>query len=130
MRKRITSTAIVAEKVYSVREEKPQFKSFELKGRISSLDKLDRIQEREIKRMFKHLTVKSMIDEKTYLRSLRELPTTKETVTFIKEVIVPQDYQVIHDVILGDFKVGKNYLKTFIEESEIVSVINWKDDTI
>lgn len=130
MRKRITSTAIVAEKVYSVREEKPQFKSFELKGRISSLDKLDRIQEREIKRMFKHLTVKSMINEKTYLRSLRELPTTKETVTFIKEVIVPQDYQVIHDVILGDFKVGKNYLKTFIEESEIVSVINWKDETI
>jgi len=32
MRKRITSTAIVAEKVYSVREEKPQFKSFQLKG--------------------------------------------------------------------------------------------------
>ena len=130
MRKRIASTAIVAEKVYSVREEKPQFKSFNLKGRISSLDKLDRIQEREIKRMFKHLTVKSMIDEKTYLRSLRELPTTKETVTFIKEVVVPQDYEVIHDVILGDFKVGKNYLKTFIEESEVVNVINWKDEQV
>ena len=130
MRKRIASTAIVAEKVYSVREEKPQFKSFNLKGRISSLDKLDRIQEREIKRMFKHLTVKSMIDEKTYLRGLRELPTTKETVTFIKEVVVPQDYEVIHDVILGDFKVGKNYLKTFIEESEVVNVINWKDEQV
>ena len=130
MRKRITSTATVAEKVYSVREEKPRFKSFNLKGRCSSLDKLDRIQEREIKRMFKHLTVKSMIDEKTYLRSLRELPTTKETVTFIKEVIVPQDYEVIHDVILGDFKVGKNYLKTFIEESEVVNVINWKDEQV
>ena len=130
MRKRIASTATVAEKVYSVREEKPQFKSFNLKGRISSLDKLDRIQEREIKRMFKHLTVKSMIDEKTYLRSLRELPTTKETVTFIKEVVVPQNYEVIHDIILGDFKVGKNYLKTFIEESEVVNVINWKDETI
>jgi len=130
MRKRIASTATIAEKVYSVREEKPQFKSFNLKGRCSSLDKLDRIQEREIKRMFKHLTVKSMIDEKTYLRSLRELPTTKETVTFIKEVIVPQDYEVIHDVILGDFKVGKNYLKTFIEESEVVNVINWKDEQV
>ena len=94
MRKRITSTAIVAEKVYSVREEKPQFRSFNLKGRITSLDKLDRIQEREIKRMFKHLTVKSMIDEKTYLRGLRELPTTKQTITFIKEVIVPQDYLI------------------------------------
>ena len=130
MRKRITSTAIVAEKVYSVREEKPQFKSFNLKGRISSLDKLDRIQEREIKRMFKHLTVKSMIDEKTYLRSLRELPTTKQAITFIKEVVVPQDYEVIHDVILGDFKVGKNYLKSFIEESEVVNVINWKDEQV
>ena len=130
MRKRITSTAIVAEKVYSVREEKPQFKSFNLKGRISSLDKLDRIQEREIKRMFKHLTVKSMIDEKTYLRGLRELPTTKQAITFIKEVVVPQDYEVIHDVILGDFKVGKNYLKTFIEESEVVNVINWKDEQL
>jgi len=122
MRKRITLTAIVAEKVYSVKEEKPQFRSFNLKGRITSLDKLDRIQEREIKRMFKHLTVK--------LRGLRELPTTKQTITFIKEVIVPQDYQVIHDIILGDYKVGKNYLKTFIEESEVVSVINWQDDTI
>lgn len=130
MRKRITSTATVAEKVYSVKEEKPQFKSFNLKGRYSGLDKLDRIQEREIKRMFKHLTVKSMIDEKTYLRGLRELPTTKQAITFIKEVVVPQDYEVIHDVILGDFKVGKNYLKTFIEESEVVNVINWKDETI
>lgn len=130
MRKRIASTATVAEKVYSVKEEKPQFKSFNLKGRYSSLDKLDRIQEREIKRMFKHLTVKSMIDEKTYLRGLRELPTTKQAITFIKEVIVPQDYEVIHDVILGDFKVGKNYLKTFIEESEVVNVINWKDEQL
>ena len=130
MRKRIASTATVAEKVYSVKEEKPQFKSFNLKGRYSGLDKLDRIQEREIKRMFKHLTVKSMIDEKTYLRGLRELPTTKQAITFIKEVVVPQDYEVIHDVILGDFKVGKNYLKTFIEESEVVNVINWKDETI
>lgn len=130
MRKRIASTATIAEKVYSVKEEKPQFKSFNLKGRYSGLDKLDRIQEREIKRMFKHLTVKSMIDEKTYLRGLRELPTTKQAITFIKEVVVPQDYEVIHDVILGDFKVGKNYLKTFIEESEVVNVINWKDETI
>lgn len=130
MRKRIASTATVAEKVYSVKEEKPQFKSFNLKGRYSGLDKLDRIQEREIKRMFKHLTVKSMIDEKTYLRGLRELPTTKQAITFIKEVVVPQDYEVIHDIILGDFKVGKNYLKTFIEESEVVNVINWKDETI
>lgn len=130
MRKRIASTATVAEKVYSVKEEKPQFKSFNLKGRYSGLDKLDRIQEREIKRMFKHLTVKSMIDEKTYLRGLRELPTTKQAITFIKEVVVPQDYEVIHDVILGDFKVGKNYLKTFIEESEVVNVINWKDEII
>jgi len=130
MRKRIASTATVAEKVYSVREEKPQFKSFNLKGRYSGLDKLDRIQEREIKRMFKHLTVKSMIDEKTYLRGLRELPTTKQAITFIKEVVVPQDYEVIHDVILGDFKVGKNYLKTFIEESEVVNVINWKDEQL
>ena len=71
-----------------------------------------------------------MIDEKTYLRSLRELPTTKQAITFIKEVVVPQDYEVIHDIILGDFKVGKNYLKTFIEESEVVNVINWKDEQV
>lgn len=128
MRKRITTA--IAEKVYSVREEKSQFKSFNLKGRCSNFDRLERIQEREIKRMFKHLTVKSMIDEKTYLRGLRELPTTKQTINFIKEVVVPQDYEVIHDIILGDFKVGKNYLKTFIEESEIVSVINWQDEQL
>ena len=78
--------------------------------------------------MFKNLTVKSMIDEKTYLRSLRELPTTKQVIFFLKEVTVPQSYETLHDVVLGDYKVGKNYLKTFIEKSEVVSVINWRDE--
>lgn len=128
MRKRIQNQSPIAEKVYSTRP----LNEFPIQSRktfkYSKLDKLERIQEREIKRMFKNLTVKSMIDEKTYLRSLRELPTTKQVISFLKEVTVPQSYETLHDVVLGDYKVGKNYLKTFIEKSEVVSVINWKDE--
>lgn len=129
MRKRITKSTMVAEKVYSVKPAEEMFTSFKLKGRQwSNLDKLEKIQEREIRRMFKYLTVKTMMDEKTYLRSLRERSTIDQTVTFVKEVAVPQDYEVVQDIVLGAMRVGKNYLKTFIEEAEIVKVIDWKDE--
>jgi len=129
MRKRITKSTMVVEKVYSVKPAEEMFTSFKLKGRQwSNLDKLDKIQEREIRRMFKYLTVKTMMDEKTYLRSLRERSTIDQTVTFVKEVAVPQDYEVVQDIVLGTMRVGKNYLKTFIEEAEIVKAIDWKDE--
>jgi hypothetical protein len=129
MRKRISKSTTVAEKVYSVKPAEEMFTSFKLKGRQwSNLDKLDKIQEREIRRMFKYLTVKTMMDEKTYLRSLRERSTIDQTVTFVKEVAVPQDYEVVQDIVLGAMRVGKNYLKTFIEEAEIVKAIDWKDE--
>jgi len=129
MRKRITKSTTVVEKVYSVKPAEEMFTSFKLKGRQwSNLDKLDKIQEREIRRMFKYLTVKTMMDEKTYLRSLRERSTIDQTVTFVKEVAVPQDYEVVQDIVLGAMRVGKNYLKTFIEEAEIVKAIDWKDE--
>lgn len=128
MRKRITKSTMVAEKVYSVKPAEEMFNAFSIKGRqLSTLDKLEKIQEREIRRMFKYLTVKTMMDEKTYLRSLRERSTIDQTVTFVKEVAVPQDYEVVQDIVLGTMKVGKNYLKTFIEEAEVVKVIDWKD---
>lgn len=128
MRPRIKNQSPIAEKVYSSRVT--VLNSFPMKGRkvFSNLDKLEKMQEREIKRMFKNLTVKSMMDEKSYLRTLRELPTTKQSISFLKEVMVPQNYEVIHDIILGNFKVGKNYLKQFIEETEVVNVINWNDE--
>jgi hypothetical protein len=129
MRKRISKSTTVAEKVYSVKPAEEMFTSFKLKGRQwSNLDKLEKIQEREIRRMFKYLTVKTMMDEKTYLRSLRERSTIDQTVTFVKEVAVPQDYEVVQDIVLGAMRVGKNYLKTFIEEAEIVKAIDWKDE--
>jgi len=119
---------MVVEKVYSVKPAEEMFNAFSIKGRqLSNLDKLEKIQEREIRRMFKYLTVKTMMDEKTYLRSLRERSTIDQTVTFVKEVAVPQDYEVVQDIVLGTMKVGKNYLKTFIEEAEVVKVIDWKD---
>lgn len=128
MRKRITKSTTVVEKVYSVKPAEEMFNAFSIKGRqLSNLDKLEKIQEREIRRMFKYLTVKTMMDEKTYLRSLRERSTIDQTVTFVKEVAVPQDYEVVQDIVLGTMKVGKNYLKTFIEEAEVVKVIDWKD---
>lgn len=128
MRKRITKSTMVVEKVYSVKPAEEMFNAFSIKGRqLSNLDKLEKIQEREIRRMFKYLTVKTMMDEKTYLRSLRERSTIDQTVTFVKEVAVPQDYEVVQDIVLGTMKVGKNYLKTFIEEAEVVKVIDWKD---
>jgi hypothetical protein len=129
MRKRISKSTTVAEKVYSVKPAEEMFTSFKLKGRQwSNLDKLEKIQEREIRRMFKYLTVKTMMDEKTYLRSLRERSTIDQTVTFVKEVAVPQDYEVVQDIVLGAMRVGKNYLKTFIEEAEVVKAIDWKDE--
>jgi hypothetical protein len=129
MRKRISKSTTVAEKVYSVKPAEEMFTSFKLKGRQwSNLDKLEKIQEREIRRMFKYLTVKTMMNEKTYLRSLRERSTIDQTVTFVKEVAVPQDYEVVQDIVLGAMRVGKNYLKTFIEEAEIVKAIDWKDE--
>lgn len=128
MRKRITKSTMVVEKVYSVKPAEEMFNAFSIKGRqLSTLDKLEKIQEREIRRMFKYLTVKTMMDEKTYLRSLRERSTIDQTVTFVKEVAVPQDYEVVQDIVLGAMRVGKNYLKTFIEEAEVVKVIDWKD---
>jgi hypothetical protein len=129
MRKRISKSTTVAEKVYSVKPAEEMFTSFKLKvSQWSNLDKLEKIQEREIRRMFKYLTVKTMMDEKTYLRSLRERSTIDQTVTFVKEVAVPQDYEVVQDIVLGAMRVGKNYLKTFIEEAEIVKAIDWKDE--
>jgi hypothetical protein len=129
MRKRISKSTTVAEKVYSVKPAEEMFTSFKLKGRQwSNLDKLEKIQEREIRRMFKYLTVKTMMDEKTYLRSLRERSTIDQTVTFVKEVAVPQDYEVVQDIVLGAMRVGKIYLKTFIEEAEVVKAIDWKDE--
>jgi hypothetical protein len=129
MRKRISKSTTVAEKVYSVKPAEEMFTSFKLKGRQwSNLDKLEKIQEREIRRMFKYLTVKTMMDEKTYLRSLRERSTIDQTVTFVKEIAVPQDYEVVQDIVLGAMRVGKNYLKTFIEEAEVVKAIDWKDE--
>ena len=129
MRKRISKSTMVAEKVYSVKPAEEMFTSFKLKGRQwSNLDKLEKIQEREIRRMFKYLTVKTMMDEKTYLRSLRKRSTIDQTVTFVKEVAVPQNYEVVQDIVLGAMRVGKNYLKTFIEEAEIVKAIDWKDE--
>ncbi len=124
MRKRI----IKAEKVYSVKPES-LINVLPIKGRIkqSTSKKLDRIREVEISKMFKHLTINSILDEKRYLKTLTQLPTKQTIVPVKEEVVVPQDYEVIPDIILGSIRVGKNYLKTFIERLEVVSVIDWRD---
>lgn len=124
MRKRI----IKAEKVYSVKPESP-INVLPMKGRTKQfiLKKLERVRENEIIQMFKYLTVDSILEEKRYLKSLTQLPTKQTIISVQEEVVVPQDYEIIPDLVLGNIRVGKNYLKTFIERLEVVSVIDWKD---
>lgn len=124
MRKRI----IKAEKVYSVKPESP-INVLPMKGRTKRfiLKKLERVRENEISQMFKHLTVDSILEEKRYLKSLTQLPTKQTIISVQEEIVVPQDYEIIPDIVLGSIRVGKNYLKTFIERLEVVSVIDWQD---
>jgi len=124
MRKRI----IKAEKVYSVKPESP-INVLPMKGRTKRfiLKKLERVRENEITQMFKYLTVDSILEEKRYLKSLTQLPTKQTIIPVQEEIVVPQDYEVIPDIVLGNIRVGKNYLKTFIERLEVVSVIDWQD---
>lgn len=125
MRKRI----IKAEKVYSVKPESP-INVLPMKGRTKRfiLKKLERVRENEISQMFKCLTVDSILKEKRYLKSLTQLPTKQTIISVQEEIVVPQDYEIIPDIVLGNIRVGKNYLKTFIERLEVVSVIDWKDE--
>ena len=124
MRKRI----IKAEKVYSASPES-LINVLPIQGRTKRFisKKLERIREVEISNMFKHLTIDSILDEKRYLKTLTQLPTKQTIIPVREEVVVPQDYEVIPDIVLGNIRVGKNYLKTFIERLEVVSVIDWKD---
>jgi len=124
MRKRI----IKAEKVYSASPESP-INVLPIQGRTKRFisKKLERIREVEISNMFKHLTIDSILDEKRYLKTLTQLPTKQTIISVREEVVVPQDYEIIPDIILGNIRVGKNYLKTFIERLEVVSVIDWQD---
>ena len=124
MRKRI----IKAEKVYSASPESP-INVLPIQGRTKRFisKKLERIREVEISNMFKHLTIDSILDEKRYLKTLTQLPTKQTIIPVREEVVVPQDYEIIPDIILGNIRVGKNYLKTFIERLEVVSVIDWQD---
>jgi tRNA G37 N-methylase Trm5 len=124
MRKRI----IKAEKVYSVKPESP-INVLPMKGRTKRfiLKKLERVRENEISQMFKYLTIDSILEEKRYLKSLTQLPTKQTIISVQEEIVVPQDYEIIPDIVLGNIRVGKNYLKTFIERLEVVSVIDWKD---
>lgn len=125
MRKRI----IRAEKVYSASPESP-INVLPIQGRTKRFisKKLERIREVEISNMFKHLTIDSILDEKRYLKTLTQLPTKQTIIPVQEEVVVPQDYEVIPDIVLGNIRVGKNYLKTFIERLEVVSVIDWQDE--
>jgi tRNA G37 N-methylase Trm5 len=124
MRKRI----IKAEKVYSASPESP-INVLPIYGRTKRFisKKLERIREVEISNMFKHLTIDSILDEKRYLKTLTQLPTKQTIISVREEVVVPQDYEIIPDIVLGNIRVGKNYLKTFIERLEVVSVIDWRD---
>jgi len=124
MRKRI----IKAEKVYSASPESP-INVLPIQGRTKRFisKKLERIREVEISNMFKHLTIDSILNEKRYLKTLTQLPTKQTIISVKEEIVVPQDYEVIPDIVLGNIRVGKNYLKTFIERLEVVSVIDWKD---
>jgi len=124
MRKRI----IKAEKVYSASPESP-INVLPIQGRTKRFisKKLERVREVEISNMFKHLTIDSILDEKRYLKTLTQLPTKQTIISVREEVVVPQDYEIIPDIILGNIRVGKNYLKTFIERLEVVSVIDWQD---
>lgn len=124
MRKRI----IKAEKVYSASPES-LINVLPIQGRTKRFisKKLERVREVEISNMFKHLTIDSILDEKRYLKTLTQLPTKQTIIPVREEVVVPQDYEVIPDIVLGNIRVGKNYLKTFIERLEVVSVIDWKD---
>jgi tRNA G37 N-methylase Trm5 len=124
MRKRI----IKAEKVYSASPESP-INVLPIQGRTKRFisKKLERVREVEISNMFKHLTIDSILDEKRYLKTLTQLPTKQTIIPVQEEVVVPQDYEIIPDIVLGNIRVGKNYLKTFIERLEVVSVIDWKD---
>jgi tRNA G37 N-methylase Trm5 len=124
MRKRI----IKAEKVYSTSPESP-INVLPIQGRTKRFisKKLERVREVEISNMFKHLTIDSILDEKRYLKTLTQLPTKQTIIPVREEVVVPQDYEIIPDIVLGNIRVGKNYLKTFIERLEVVSVIDWQD---
>ena len=124
MRKRI----IKAEKVYSASPESP-INVLPIQGRTKRFisKKLERVREVEISNMFKHLTIDSILDENRYLKTLTQLSTKQTIIPVREEVVVPQDYEVIPDIVLGNIRVGKNYLKTFIERLEVVSVIDWKD---
>lgn len=125
MRKRI----IKAEKVYSVKPESP-INVLPIQGRTKRFisKKLERIRENEITQMFKYLTIDSILKEKRYLKSLTQLPTKQTIIPVQEEIVVPQDYEIIPDIVLGSIRVGKNYLKTFIERLEVVSVIDWQDE--
>ena len=125
MRKRI----IKAEKVYSVKPESP-INVLPMKGRTKRfiLKKLERVRENEISQMFKYLTVDSILEEKRYLKSLTQLPTKQTIIPVQEEIVVPQDYEIIPDIVLGSIRVVKNYLKNFIERLEVVSVIDWQDE--
>lgn len=125
MRKRI----IKAVKVYST-SLTTLTNVFPIKGRTKRfiLKKLERVREVEINEMFKQFTIDSILEEKRYLKTLTELPTKQTIISFQEEIVVPQDYEVIPDIVLGSIRVGKNYLKTFIERLEVVSVIDWEDE--
>lgn len=124
MRKRIIKTV----KVYST-SINTLTNVFPIKGRTKRfiLKKLERVREVEINEMFKELTIDSILDEKRYLKTLTQLPTKQTIISVREEIVVPQDYEIIPDIVLGNIRVGKNYLKTFIERLEVVSVIDWQD---
>lgn len=110
-------------------------RAFQVKARSKNelrdkLNQYERYRHSEIIRMFKTMSYNSVLDEKRECRHLSKVQT-KDTIMNIKRtVVVPTSYETMNDVVLGMYRVGKNFVKRKVKKLEVVPVIDWNSISI
>ena len=102
-------------------------RAFKVKSRPEqeAQSRMERSLAWEVRTMFKHLSYDTMINERRDLRYLSIPPTKEQIVPVKKKVVFATSYDVVHDVVLGTYRKGKNFVKRKVDALEIVQVIDW-----
>ena len=85
-----------------------------------------------VRDMFRSMSVSSILDDKREANVLKHETFTLNKVNIVdtitpveKTVVIPTAYEVVHDVVLGTFRKGKNFVKHTVQTVDVIPTIDW-----
>ena len=86
----------------------------------------------EVRDMFRSMSVSSILDDKREANVLKHETFTLNKVNIVdtitpveKTVVIPTAYEIVHDVVLGTFRKGKNFVKHTVQTVDVIPTIDW-----